>query len=173
MYRILAPMSLYAWLSLVFAMINLPFKVDFGAHFTYAGGFFLWWVILFLGMASVGLACEFMITVLGPKFIAFFLIPLIIANVSVVSLPHELQPWIYRYGVAMPFYNCSKAVRTIIFNTKNEIGQNVGILIGWVVLSIVTTTVATYLYRCKAVREHMREVGEQELDRKLPDGRIV
>jgi hypothetical protein len=124
-------------------------------------------------MASVGLACEFMITVLGPKFIAFFLIPLIIANVSVVSLPHELQPWIYRYGVAMPFYNCSKAVRTIIFNTKNEIGQNVGILIAWVVLSIITTTVATYLYRCKAVREHMREVGEQELDQKLPDGRIV
>lgn len=32
---------------------------------------------------------------------------------SVVSLPHELQPWIYKYGVVMPFYNLSKIVRTV------------------------------------------------------------
>lgn len=30
-------------------MVNLPFKVHFGgAHFIYAGGFFLWWFSLFL-----------------------------------------------------------------------------------------------------------------------------
>jgi hypothetical protein len=33
-------------------------------------------------MASLGLATEFMITIIGPKFMPFFLIPLIIANVS-------------------------------------------------------------------------------------------
>jgi hypothetical protein len=33
-------------------------------------------------MAALGLSVEFAITILGPKFIGFFLIPLIIANVS-------------------------------------------------------------------------------------------
>lgn len=107
-YRIALPLILYLPLSFFFAMINLPFKIHFGAHFTYAGGFFLWAFIMYLGMASVGFATEFMITILGPRFISFFLIPLIIVNVSVVNLPHELQPWIYRYGVAVPFYNASR-----------------------------------------------------------------
>jgi len=62
-------------------MINLPFKVHFDAHYTYAGGFFLWWFALYLGIASVGLATEF-VTIVGAKYVAFFLIMLIIANVS-------------------------------------------------------------------------------------------
>jgi hypothetical protein len=60
-------MVLYLVISFFFAMVSLPFKVHFGAHFTYAGGFFLWAFTLWLGMASVGLATEFAITVLGPK----------------------------------------------------------------------------------------------------------
>ena len=63
-------------------MVSLPFKVHFDAHFTYAGGFFLWAFTLYLGMSAVGLATEFAITWLGPKFMAFFLVPLIIVNVS-------------------------------------------------------------------------------------------
>ncbi|WVW78515.1 hypothetical protein I302_100470 [Kwoniella bestiolae CBS 10118] len=163
-YRIVMPLCLYFVVSFFFAMVSLPFKVHFGAHFTYAGGFFLWWFTCLLGMAALGLSTEFMITILGPRFIAFFLIPLIIANVSVVSLPHELQPWIYRYGVAMPFYNASRVVRTIIFNTKNDIGKNLGILLAWVVVNIITITVTTWLFRRKSVNEHNKEVGENEMD---------
>jgi hypothetical protein len=156
-YRILAPLALYFPISFLFSMINLPFKVHFDAHFTYAGGFFLWWFILYLGMASVGFATEFAITILGPKFVSFFLIPLIIANVSGVSVPHELQPWIFRYSVGMPFYNCSRAVRTIIFNTKNDIGLNCGILIAWLAVSMITIPLVTWLYRRNAVNEYRRE----------------
>lgn len=76
------PMVLYLPVSFFFAMVNLPFKVHFGAKYPYAGGFFLWAFVCYVGMASVGLATEFAITFLGPKFIAFFLIPLIIVNVS-------------------------------------------------------------------------------------------
>ncbi|OCF76878.1 endoplasmic reticulum protein [Kwoniella mangroviensis CBS 8886] len=163
-YRIVAPLCLYFVISFFFAMINLPFKIHFGAHFTYAGGFFLWWFTLFLGMGAVGLSTEFMITILGPRFIAFFLLPLIIANVSVVSLPHELQPWIYRYGVAMPFYNASRVVRTIIFDTKNDIAENLGILLAWIAVNIITITLTTWLFRRKSVNQHNKEVGENELD---------
>jgi flavin-dependent dehydrogenase len=65
-----------------FAMINLPFKIHFDAHYTYAGGFFLWAFTLYLGMAAVGLATEFAITILPQKFVSFFLVPWIIVNVS-------------------------------------------------------------------------------------------
>lgn len=172
-YRLAVPLIVYLPLSFFFAMVNLPFKIHFGAHFSYAGGFFLWAFVLYLGMASVGFATEFMITLIGPRFIGFFLIPLIISNVSVVVLPHELQPWIYRYGVAMPFYNASRAVRTLIFDTKNELGRNCGILLGWIGLSLVTVSLATWLIRRNAVNQHRRDAGEMELDTELPDGRSV
>ena len=32
---------------------------------------------------------------------------------SVAVMPHELQPWIFRYGAAMPFFNAGRAVRTV------------------------------------------------------------
>ncbi|RXK34694.1 hypothetical protein M231_08046 [Tremella mesenterica] len=145
-------------------MISLPFKAHFGAHFTYAGGFFLWAWTLFLGMASVGLATEFAITIMGPRFISFFLIPWILVNVSVATLPHDLQPWIYRYGVAMPFYNVGRIIRTIIFDTKNEIGRNMGVLLGWTGMSIFTICLATWLFRRESVNAHRKGVGENEYD---------
>ncbi|WWD21471.1 hypothetical protein CI109_105957 [Kwoniella shandongensis] len=163
-YRIAAPLICYLPISFVFTMISLPFKIHFGAHFTYAGGFFLWWFSSYLGMAALGLSTEFAITIMGPRFIAFFLIPLIIVNVSVAALPHELQPWIYRYGAAMPFYNCGRIIRTIIFDTKNEIGKNIGILLGWIGVNIITVSAATWWFRRHAVNQHNKEVGENEMD---------
>lgn len=79
-----------------------------------------------------------------------------------VALPHELQPWIFRYGAAMPFYNLSRIVRTIIFNTKNEIGKNIGIIIAWIVVSLITVPLATWLTRRKAVKLHQKAKGEEE-----------
>jgi hypothetical protein len=45
----------------------------------------------------------------------------------------------------------------IIFNTKNEIGKNLGILIAWIVLSFITVSVATWLTRRKSVNEYHRQ----------------
>lgn len=80
-----------------------------------------------------------MVTILTARFIPFFLVPWIIsklhlttstssltnmstsaANVSVVYYPVEILPTIFRYGYAMPFYNVSRAVRTILFRTRND-----------------------------------------------------
>ena len=36
-----------------------------------------------------------------------------LSTCRVASLPHELQPKFYRYGVAMPFYNVGRVVRTV------------------------------------------------------------
>ncbi|KAJ9117426.1 hypothetical protein QFC22_004276 [Naganishia vaughanmartiniae] len=140
-------------------LINLPFKLPFAAKYTYAGGFFLWWIVLWAGMMAVGLALEFAIVLMTPRFVAFALLPIIIVQVSVVSLPHELQPRLYRYGVATPFYRVSNAVRTIIFNTKNDIGVDFAILLSWAVLSAITVTALTILFRR---REERKERVERE-----------
>jgi hypothetical protein len=100
--RVLVPLFLYFPLSLAFAMISLPFHAPFGTKYTYAGGFFLYFLYTYMGMAALGLATEAMVTILTPRFMAFFLIPLIISNVAVATLPFELQPWFYQYGHAFP-----------------------------------------------------------------------
>lgn len=63
--------------------------------------------------------------------------------------------------------------RQIIFDTKNEIARNLGILLGWIALSLITISVATWIFRRKSVNAHRRAMGERETDEKTPDGRIV
>ena len=43
---------------------------------------------------------------------------------SVSFLPIEVLPAIFRYGYATPFYNVSRAVKTIVFDTRNQ-GESV------------------------------------------------
>lgn len=54
----------------------------------------------------------------------------------------------------MPFYNMSRIVRTLIFNGKNVTGGNLGILIGWILLSMVNVTGATWLFRRKEINAY-------------------
>jgi len=74
--RIISPLLIYLPVSLIYGMISLPFKIPFDAKYSYAGGFFLFVTMVYVGMAALGLACEAMITILGPRFMTFFLLPL-------------------------------------------------------------------------------------------------
>ncbi|KAG9047508.1 hypothetical protein FS837_002093 [Tulasnella sp. UAMH 9824] len=161
--RVLVPLVIYIPLSFSYAMVNLPFKITFDAKYSYAGGFFLFWVFVYLGMAALGLATEAMITLLTPRFIAYFLIALIISNVSVASVPIVLQPSFYRYGYGFPVFNLSQAVRTIIFNTKDRLGLNAGVLLAWVVLSMITVPLFTWLMRRKDEQAEKQKNAEQRV----------
>ncbi|KAG9043519.1 hypothetical protein FS837_009467 [Tulasnella sp. UAMH 9824] len=161
--RVLVPLVAYIPLSFSYAMISLPFKVTFDAKYSYAGGFFLFWVFVYMGMAAVGLATEAMITLLTPRFIAYFLIALIISNVSVASVPIVLQPSFYRYGYGFPVFNLAEAVRTIIFNTKNRMGVNAGVLLAWVALSMITVLLFTWLVRRKDEQAEKLKNAEQKV----------
>ncbi|QRV98234.1 nitrosoguanidine resistance protein SNG1 [Ceratobasidium sp. AG-Ba] len=99
--RLLVPLGLYIPLSLAFAMVSLPFHAPFGTKYTCAGGFFLYFAYTYMGMSALGLATEAMITILEPRFMAFFLIPLIIVNVSVTTMPFDLMAGFYQYGHAL------------------------------------------------------------------------
>ncbi|KAG8952839.1 hypothetical protein FRC00_006594 [Tulasnella sp. 408] len=158
--RLFVPLVLYIPVSFSYAMVSLPFKLTFGAKYSYAGGFFLFWLFVYLGMAGLGLATEAMITLLTPRFIAYFLVTLIIFNVSVASVPIALQPSFYRYGYGFPVFNLAEAIRTIIFNTKNKLGLNAGVLLAWVALSMVTVPLFTWIVRRKDEREEKKKVVE-------------
>ncbi|KAG8712219.1 hypothetical protein FRC08_014877 [Ceratobasidium sp. 394] len=159
--RILVPLGVYLPLSLAFAMVSLPFHAPFGAKYSYGGGFFLYFAYTYMGMSALGLATEAMVTILTPKFMAFFLIPLIIVNVSVATLPFDLQPWFYQYGHAFPIFNNTQAVRTILFNTKNHLGLNAGVILGWCALSCVTIPLFTILMRRRDMRAHQKAMEEK------------
>ena len=68
-------------------------------------------------------------------------------NISVTVLPTELEVWFYKYGRGFPVFNMSQIVRTIIFNTKDHLGRNFGVLLAWVALSLITLPAIQYFVR--------------------------
>ncbi|KAG8734174.1 hypothetical protein FRC12_018622, partial [Ceratobasidium sp. 428] len=54
--------------------------------------------------------------------------------------------------------NNTQAVRTILFDTKNHLGLNAGVILGWCVLSCVTIPLFTILMRRRDERVHQKEV---------------
>ncbi|KAH7925949.1 hypothetical protein BV22DRAFT_399074 [Leucogyrophana mollusca] len=143
--RLLVPPIMYFFVTLMYALLSYAFGVPFNRTFGRAG-FVIYWMMSWCGMMA-GLALESMLTILTIKFIALFLVLWIITNVSVSFYPIEILPAIFRYGYAMPFYNVSKTARTIIFNTKNQVGLNFGVQIAWIVLSCITLPFFQWLSR--------------------------
>ncbi|EIM83003.1 uncharacterized protein STEHIDRAFT_84394 [Stereum hirsutum FP-91666 SS1] len=158
--RLLVPIIMYFYLSAFFALLSLAFQVPFSRVFG-ASGFVIYWMLAWLGMCALGLAVEAFITLLTARFIAVFLILWIISNVSVSFFPLDLLPGVFKYGYATPFYNVSCGVRTIIFNTKNRLGLNFGVLIAWVAVSCITITLFTYIIQRRNIRQR-EEIWRKE-----------
>ncbi|KAL5480246.1 hypothetical protein ACEPAI_1516 [Sanghuangporus weigelae] len=155
--RIVTPLLIYLLLSLSYALISVAFKLPFnGGRFSYGAGFMAFFGFVYLGMTAVGLALEAMVTLLGPRFVPFFLVLLIIVNVSTAVLPPELQPTLYSYGAGSQFWNIQQATRTILFDTYSHLGKNAGILIAWVLISCCTTALFTWFMRYWEVRKIYR-----------------
>jgi hypothetical protein len=150
--RFAVPFILYFFMSWIYSFVSLAFQVPFSRYYG-DGGFVLYWISSFLGMTALGLAVEALITVLTPRFIPYFLLLWIITNVSVAFFPIQVLPGIFRYGYAMPFYNVGQIVRTLLFDTKNHLGRNYGILIAWTALSCFTMALLTIVMRRKEMRD--------------------
>ncbi|KAI0686706.1 hypothetical protein BC835DRAFT_1420255 [Cytidiella melzeri] len=163
--RYIAPFVIYFWLSFVYSLLSLFFKVPFDRKFGHAG-FVIYWMLSWAGMLALGLALEAMVTLLTPRFIPFFLVLWIIVNVSVVFFPVEILPTIFRYGYATPFYNVGNATRTILFGTKNTIGINFGVLFAWIAVSMITIPLFQRIVRNRQVREWRRQKDAEQEERK-------
>ncbi|KAF8906534.1 hypothetical protein CPB84DRAFT_1675500 [Gymnopilus junonius] len=126
-----------SFMVLAYTTLTSAFKLPFDRHFG-RGGFVLFWMLSWFGMTAAGLALEAMMTLLTIKYIQVFMILWVIGNVSVCLWPIDALPYIYNYGHAAPFYQISRGVRSILFGTKNELGQNFGILSVWIVVSCIS-----------------------------------
>ncbi|KAF9523175.1 hypothetical protein CPB83DRAFT_775875 [Crepidotus variabilis] len=146
MLRLGSSFLAYLIISLFYCLLSLAFQLKLHKTFGSAG-FLVFWMLNFVGILALGLALESMMTLLTIKFVAFFMLIWIIGNVSVVAFPLELMPVVYRYGYAAPFYNLTKAMRTILFDTKNEVGYHFGILFVWVAISCITLPIFMILTR--------------------------
>ncbi|KAL0945267.1 hypothetical protein HGRIS_000778 [Hohenbuehelia grisea] len=160
--RLATVFIVYFFLSFFYSLLSLAFQVPFDRKFG-PGGFVLFWMLNWSGMLSVGLALESLMTILTVRFMPFFMILWIISNVSVCFMPIEVLPGIFRYGYAAPFYNISRAMRTILFSTKNQVGLNFGVLIVWIVISCITLPAFQWFVRRNQVRqvEKAEEVNEK------------
>ncbi|KAL8280092.1 hypothetical protein RQP46_007422 [Phenoliferia psychrophenolica] len=119
--RLVPVVIVYLFLSLWYSLVNVAFNVpmDGNGH---------------SGLSSqagfMGLAMEFMITLLTIKFFPMFLITWIITNVTSSFFPPTLMETFYRYGYAMPFYNSVTADKFIFWGARNRLGLNFGVLAG-------------------------------------------
>ncbi|KAJ7347373.1 hypothetical protein DFH08DRAFT_159896 [Mycena albidolilacea] len=147
--RIATSFVAYFFISLFYTLLSRAFQLPFDRNFGSAG-LIIFWMLNWVGMLACGLALEAMITLLTARFIPFFLILWIISNVSVAVFPLQVLPHLYRYGYVFPFYNISRAVRSIVFRTKNDVGMNFGILLAWVVLSCITIPLFQWFVRRRA-----------------------
>lgn len=82
--RIAGPLLAYLPLSVCVALVSLAFRLPFGGHFSFSAGFAAFFAFVYLGMAALGLALEAMITVLGRKFVPFFLV-LLVSDSGIVT----------------------------------------------------------------------------------------
>lgn len=151
--RIVNPIIMYFFVSCFFCLLSLAFQVPFSRYHG-SSGFVIYWMMTWLAMSAVGGALESMITILTPRFIAFFLLLWIIVNVSVCTFPPQLLPGIYHYGYAMPFYNVQQTVRTLLFGTRDQMGLNFGVQVAWVIISWCTLTLFQYIKRRESIRAH-------------------
>ncbi|OCH87106.1 hypothetical protein OBBRIDRAFT_796525 [Obba rivulosa] len=142
--RIMTPLIAYVPLSMSYALVNLAFALPFDGRYSQSAGFLVFFVYAYLGMASLGLALEAVITLATPRFTPFFLFILIIFNVSPVVLPPELQPSFFVYGAGFPISNLSDAFRTILFNTESHLGRDAAVMVAWILLSCGTISLFTW-----------------------------
>ncbi|TFL06621.1 hypothetical protein BDV98DRAFT_600637 [Pterulicium gracile] len=154
--RVATPFFMYFFISLFYSLLNLAFQVPFNRAFG-ASGFVIYWMLQWCGMLALGLALEAMLTLLTERFTPFFMVLWIIANVSVAALPVELLPGVFKYAYATPFFNLNEGSRAIIFGTKNELGLNFGVLIAWIVLSLLTMPLFIWIKRRKLGKKNIED----------------
>jgi hypothetical protein len=116
-WRWVATVIAYLFLSLFYSLISLAFQIPFTAsaapHTEVAnpatayghGSFPVYWMINYVGMIALGLACENVAMVVGMPWTAFWLIFWVISNVSTSFYSITLAPRFYYWGYAWPLHN--------------------------------------------------------------------
>ncbi|KAK9446731.1 uncharacterized protein V1518DRAFT_423386 [Limtongia smithiae] len=175
-YRLVASFVMYFVLSLFYSLISLAFQVDFTVTFGRAG-FVVYWMINFIGMSAVGGALEnvaLIFIAVAPPLVGFWLIFIVISNVSVAFYSIPLMPGIYKYGYAFPIKHVCDALKTILLGTKNTMGLNVGVIFCWIAVNTAFFPVCLWLcatmIQKKKAKEAMKAAAAEAAEQKREEG---
>ncbi|KAI9740783.1 MAG: hypothetical protein M1818_004748 [Claussenomyces sp. TS43310] len=172
-WRLLSTITAYFFLSFAYSLISLAFQMPFaapqGSHTDLAqpatayhhASFFVYWMLNFVGMIALGLACENVAMFIGQPWTALWLIFWVITNVSTSFYSIDLAPQFYYWGYAWPLHNIVEGSRTILFNVHSRIGLNFGILAVWCVINTTLFPIA-----CFFQRHMMTKSKKQEAEKK-------
>ena len=121
-WRWLATITAYLILSLAYSLISLAFQIPFSnsaapstdvannANAYGKASFVVFWMLNWVGMTALGMACENVSMVIGQPWTAMWLIFWVISNVSTSFYEIALEPRFYYWGYAWPLRNSKSIV---------------------------------------------------------------
>ncbi|KAI2625380.1 MNNG and nitrosoguanidine resistance protein [Hypomontagnella submonticulosa] len=164
-WRLAATITTYFFVSLTYSFVSLAFQIPFSSppasHVEPAvnataygrGSFVVYWMVNFIGMNALGIACENVAMIIGQPWTAAWLIFWVITNVSTSFYAIELAPGFFRWGYAWPLHHIVQVSRQILFDLHSEIGLNIGVLFAWIAVSVALFPFCCYFMRWKQERE--------------------
>ncbi|KAK5165446.1 uncharacterized protein LTR77_008975 [Saxophila tyrrhenica] len=174
LWRWCSTMLAYFILSLAYSLVSLAFNINFhGGNpiqsetlptiesygnptaFGY-GTFPMFWLLNWVGMMALGLACENVAMVVGQPWSALWLIFWVISNVTTAFYDIEIEPGFYHWGYAWPLHSIVEASRMILFDLHPTLGKDFGILIAWAIVNSAVFPFACYFMRWKS-KHHIHE----------------
>ncbi|KAL8910514.1 MAG: hypothetical protein Q9171_004210 [Xanthocarpia ochracea] len=168
-WRWSATLTAYFFLSLSYSLISLAFQIPFANPSAPAtevannpepygkGTFVVYWMINYVGMIALGLACENVAMVIGQPWTAMWLIFWVITNVSTSFYSLDLAPKFYYWGYAWPLHNIVEASRSTLFHLHSRIGLNFGILFVWCTINTALFPFCCYVLRWKTQKEQKKK----------------
>jgi hypothetical protein len=127
-WRWCATITAYFFLSLAYSFVSMAFQINFthtnsitsetqvtnmmeGNPVAYgAGTFVVYWMLNFVGMIALGMACENVAMIVGMPWMGLFLIFWVITNVSTAFYDIEIAPGFYRWGYAWPLHSSKSLI---------------------------------------------------------------
>ncbi|MCJ1265094.1 hypothetical protein MMC22_004969 [Lobaria immixta] len=173
-WRWSATITAYGLMSLAYSLISLAFQIPFANPTAAAievaenpnaygkGTFVVYWMINYVGMTALGLACENVAMLIGQPWTAMWLIFWVITNVSTSFYSLELAPKFYYWGYAWPLHNVVEASRTTLFNLHSRIGLNFGVLFAWCAVNSALFPLCCYFMRWKSKREQKKAAANEK-----------
>ena len=167
--RWVGTVAAYLFMSLAYSLISLAFQIPFSnptasptsvANNPDAygkGTFVVYWMINWIGMIALGLACENVAMVIGQPWTAMWLIFWVISNVSTAFYSLDLAPKFYYWGYAWPLHNIVEASRSLLFDLHSRIGLNIGVLMVWCVVNTALFPLACLFMRRKTMKQKRKE----------------
>ena len=172
--RYIGTVTAYFFMSLAYSLISLAFQIPFadpngsgtGVYTNpdaYGKGtFVVYWMINFVGMIALGLACENVAMIVGMPWTAMWLIFWVITNVSTSFYSLDLAPKFYYWGYAWPLHNIVEASRSTLFDLHSRIGLNFGVLFVWVVVDSALFPACCWFMRRKTMKQKEMEKGKKQ-----------